>query len=144
LEQFLHIFGSPTNPKAGVILFFRPESVAVQGQRPACAGDQPAAFSTASPQVVSDAPVITVDAPPSDVEPMPPGLQFPITGIPVCDRLLLKTERELSSRLPSGAVRQVRPEVKEFLRQVVVPILVERYIASLNQKKLAARALEAE
>ena len=75
---------------------------------------------------------------------MPPGLQFPITGIPVCDRLLPKSERELSSRLPSMTVRQVRPEVKEFLKEVVVPILVERYIASMNPKKLAGRALEAE
>jgi hypothetical protein len=115
-----------------------------QPSKVAGAGDQPAAFSPASTQVVSDAPVITVDAPASDVEPIPPGLQIPITGIPVCDRLLPKSEKELSSRLPSKAVRQVRLEVKEFLKQVVVPILVERYIASLNQKKRTARILEAE
>lgn len=112
---------------------------------PAAAGDQPAPFSTASTQVVSDVPVITVEAPASVLEPMPSGLQFPIIGIPVCNPVLPKSKaRELSSRLPSDAVRQVRPEVKEFLTQVVVPILVERYIASLKQKKLAARALETE
>lgn len=112
---------------------------------PAVARDQPAAFSPAGTQVVSDSPVITVDAPASVVEPLPPGFRFPIIGIPVCNPLLPKSEaNELSSRLPSEAVRQVRPEVKEFLKQVVVPILVERYIASLKQKKMAARALEAE
>ena len=112
---------------------------------PAATGDQAAAFSTAITQAKPNSPVIHVDGSPSVVEPLPIGLQFPIIGIPVCNPLLPKSKaRELSSRLPSDAVRQVRPEVKEFLTQVVVPILVERYIASLKQKKLAARALETE
>ena len=35
-------------PNAGVILFSRPEYVAVQGQEPTCTGDQPAALQIPS------------------------------------------------------------------------------------------------
>jgi hypothetical protein len=38
---------------------------------------------------------------------------------------------------------QVRPPVRDFLKRVVVPILVERYIARLNRDRLLARTEEA-
>ena len=80
---------------------------------------------------------------PEGAEDQPAALQLSpsIRPSPTFDRALPPAA---AGDQPSKAVRQVRPEVKEFLKQVVVPILVERYIASLNQKKLAARALEAE
>lgn len=39
------------------------------------------------------------------------------------------------SEVGKDAVREVRPAVQEFLKRVVVPILVARYIASLRQTK---------
>jgi len=37
---------------------------------------------------------------------------------------------------------QVRPPVKDFIKRVVVPILVERYIARLNRDRLLAGTRE--
>jgi len=48
LEQYSQISASIPPPDAGVILFFRPESVVVQGQKLAGAGDQPAALQIPS------------------------------------------------------------------------------------------------
>ncbi len=39
----------------------------------------------------------------------------------------------------AAVFREVRPPVKEFIKQVVVPILVERYISRLNRGRLLAR-----
>ena len=74
MEQHLHIFGSIPAPDSGVILFVRPESVAVGGQNssqasirgigsgrsvePAGAADQPAVLQTPSSRVADK----TVDA----------------------------------------------------------------------------------
>jgi hypothetical protein len=38
--------------------------------------------------------------------------------------------------------QQVRPPVKDFIKRVVVPILVERYIARLNRDRLLAETGE--
>jgi hypothetical protein len=45
---------------------------------------------------------------------------------------------------PRQAIRaqQVRPPVKDFIKRVVVPILVERYIARLNRDRLLAETGE--
>jgi hypothetical protein len=40
------------------------------------------------------------------------------------------------------APAHVRPPTKEFLKRVVVPMLVERYIGRLNRDKLSARTGE--
>jgi integrase len=53
LELYFHIFGS--TPAPGVILFSRPESAAVQGEKPEGAGDQPAALQVSPSSINVDA-----------------------------------------------------------------------------------------
>jgi integrase len=66
---------------------------------PAAAGDQPAAFSTASTQVKPNSPVIHVDGSPSVVEPLPAGLPFPLS---------LTFEPKIQTILPATAEQRRR------------------------------------
>jgi len=120
-------------------------SALVDGSLPASLGAvlTVAAFSPASTQAQLDSFVLTVSSlTPMVVEQPPLGLQFSTDGI-VVSAIPLKTDySERHAATGKKETREVRPQVKEFLKRVVVPILVERYIA-LQQTKSLARTPEA-
>lgn len=69
------------------------------------------------------------------------GFALKANGAPVDSRIQEIPIRVYPANKPM-TVQQVRPPVKEFIKRVVVPILVERYIARLNRDRLLARTRE--
>lgn len=67
--------------------------------------------------------------------------QIKAAGEPVDSRF-----QQVLIQVPSASqpmtFQQVRPPVKEFIKRVFVPILVERYIARLNRDRLLAGTRE--
>lgn len=63
--------------------------------------------------------------------------QIKAFGKPVDSRFQQVPIRVLSGS-QSTTVQQIRPPVKEFIKRVVVPILVERYVGRLNRDRLLA------
>lgn len=113
MEQYLHISGSIPAPDAGVILFSRPESVVAQGKT--WAGED--VFCTTEPQC---------------------GYQrHPWSGIVARNNSVPqgravawdKTERP-------RAKKKMCPELEHLIDQVLVPILVERYVNRLKHLTL--------
>lgn len=101
------------------------------------------AIAPGSVHVGSDFSVLTVNSWNPVAEPPPTGLQFP-TGKPEAADIPLKSEsREQNPPAGEKLAREVRLPVKDFLKRVVVPILVQRYIASLNPGNQFDRTLGA-
>jgi hypothetical protein len=101
-----------------------------------------ASVSISGKQAKHNSAVITVDASASIVEP-PSRLQFSTNEI-VRSASHFKSEfSELNPIVGEKVTGEVRAPVKNFLKRVVVPILVERYIASLGRGGLVARTAEA-
>ena len=68
--------------------------------------------------------------------------QIKANGVPV-DSRFQDVPIRVHPASKAMTVQQVRPPVKDFIKRVVVPILVERYIARLNRDRLLARTEEA-
>ena len=113
MEQYLHISGSAT-PEEGVILFSNPDSVAVRGKT--CSGEE--VFCIAEPQQGYQRRPWSSMVARSTL--LPRGQVVAWTGIP----------------RQAAATKKMRPELERLLDQVLVPILVKRYVDRLKNMNL--------
>ena len=131
--------------KTGRPQFIEPRGTGISALALAGAVLTVAAFSTPNTQAVHDSSVLHIETLfPTAVEPLLIGLRSPTGQIVASDSLLKSEFSEQNRASGKKLTREVRQPVKEFLKRVVVPILVERYIASLNRESLVDRASEAD
>jgi hypothetical protein len=83
--------------------------------------------------IIADSPVSAIDEAPVDAaQVLRAGSQTYDSDDRQASVVVLPIARGITTR-------QVRPAVKEFIKRVVVPILIERYISQMNSDTLLAR-----